>query len=130
MTLQSRTVSVKQLPETIDVKQQRNLMRELESCLNAGRPCIVIDCSKLQYIDRSTLFLLLRCLEEAMKRHGDVRLATIPRQGQSLFMATNIDRLFRIFDHVTDAVNSYGRVNALGVESSHGGMQRISADAA
>ena len=26
----------------------RAFMRELESCLDAGRPCIVIDCSKVQ----------------------------------------------------------------------------------
>jgi anti-anti-sigma factor len=130
MNLTLCTVSVKQIPETIDAKQKRLFMRDLESCLNAGRPCIVIDCSRIQRMDHNTLFLLLCCLEEAMKRQGDVRLATLPRHAQPLLMATNMGRLFKIFDQVADAVSSYRRVTPLVLESLHGGEHSRSADAA
>src|ERR1700723_3704441 len=124
MIHQTNIVSVKELPETFHVKQRRNFMREFQISLNEGRPCIVIDCSKAQNMDRGALFLLLCCLEEAMKRRGDVRLATISRQAQLLLQATGIGRLFKIFDQVADAVNSYGRGTVLVLESPQVGTQR------
>jgi anti-anti-sigma regulatory factor len=130
MNLPPCKVSVKQLPASTDSKQRREFLRELESCLNAGRPCIVIDCAKVHEIDRGTLLLLLCCLEEAMKRQGDVRLASIPRQAQVLLKATGIGRLFRIFDHVADAVSSYRHGNTPVLESALGGGYEMSADAA
>ena len=130
MTTQPCTVSVIRFPETSDLKQQRNFMREVDGCLNFGRPCIVIDCSKVRELDRNVLLLLLRCLEEAMKRHGDVRLATFPRQAQSMLAAMGFERLFKTYDQVADAVNSYHRVNPLLFESSLGDERRRSADAA
>ena len=71
----ARLIEVKQLPETLSVKQGRSFFREVESCLNEDRPRVVLDCSKVRQLDNAGIRVLLRCLEEAIKRNGDVKLA-------------------------------------------------------
>jgi anti-anti-sigma regulatory factor len=103
-------VTVKQLPETMNVKRGRIFFTELESCMNIDHPCIVLNCSKVRQMDRSLIHLLLCCLEEAMKRNGDVRLAAIPEGARATLELAGVDRLFQIFDSNADAEDSFRRV--------------------
>jgi hypothetical protein len=48
--------------------------------------------------------LLLCCLEEAMKRNGDVKLAAIPAGAEA---TVELIRLFEIFETSADAVKSF-----------------------
>jgi len=82
MTLRGCTVKIEQLPESLSEKQSRLLLRKLESSINIDRPSIVLDCSKVRRMDRSAINLLLCCLEEAMKRNGDVKLASVPQEAE------------------------------------------------
>jgi ABC-type transporter Mla MlaB component len=104
MTIRLRVVKVKQLPEKLSVKQGRIFFREVEKCMNVDRPCIVLDCSHVRQLDRSVVHLLLCCLEEAMKRNGDVKLAAIPSGAKA---ALELSCLFEIFDTTADAVKSF-----------------------
>jgi anti-sigma B factor antagonist len=105
------TVAVKQLPETLNAKRKRLFFDELESCVNIDRPCLVLDCSRLQQMDTSALFLLLCCLEEAMKRNGDVKLAGIHDGAKVVLGLTGLDRLFEIYETNAEAVNSFRRLS-------------------
>jgi anti-anti-sigma regulatory factor len=109
MTLRIRTVAVKQLPEVLNAKQGRLFFKELESCVNVDRPCLVLDCSKLRRMDSSVVHLMLCCLEEALKRNGDVKLAAIPAGATAILELSGIDRLFEVFDTTADAVSSFSR---------------------
>jgi anti-anti-sigma factor len=109
MTNRVRTTEVIQLPAGLDRRTERAFLRELEFAMNAERPAIVIDCSQLQSIDRSSMYLLLHCLEKAMKRNGDVRLA-VSRGGREDLSALGLDRLFRTFDTNQQAVESFRRL--------------------
>jgi hypothetical protein len=53
------------------------------------------------------LQVLLHCLEEAMKRNGDVKLAAIPPAAAAILELTRVDRLFEAFDDTVTAVNSF-----------------------
>ncbi len=105
-----RLVAVKQLPERLSVKQGRGFFREVESCLNVDRPRVVLDCSQVKQLDSAGIQVLLRCLEEAMKRNGDVKLAAIPPGAAAILALTRVDRLFEAFDSTADAVNSFHRL--------------------
>ena len=107
MSLRSRTVVVRQLPETVDKKQARLFLRELESCINVDRPSIVLDCSRLLRMDLPAVQLLLNCLEEAMKRNGDIKLAVLSADTKSMLELNGVIRLFEVFDTKVDAVNSF-----------------------
>jgi len=109
MTLTRRAVSIKQLPEKLDVKRGRLFFRELESCMNVERPCIVLDCSRVREMDRYAVHLLLCCLEGAIKRNGDVRLAAVAPAAMLNLELTGLDRLFRIFETTEGAAESFQR---------------------
>jgi anti-sigma B factor antagonist len=110
MTIQIRPVTVKQLPENLSVKQRWIFFREIVNCMNVDRPRIVLDCAKVRQLNKPALHLLLRCLEEAMKRNGDVKLAAIPRGAKVALELTGVNRLFEIFDTTADAVNSFHQI--------------------
>jgi anti-sigma B factor antagonist len=103
----ARHVSVKQLPEKLSVTQGRNFFREVEPHLQSDRPRVVLDCSKVRQLDSAGIHLLLRVLEEAMKRNGDVKLASIPPGAKAILELTRVSRLFETFDNTADAVNSF-----------------------
>ena len=107
----ARHVSVKQLPEKLSVKQGRNFFREVEPHLQSDRPRVVLDCSKVRQLDSAGIHVLLRVLEEAMKRNGDVKLASIPPGAAAILELTRVSRLFETFDNTADAVNSFQPVS-------------------
>lgn len=107
-----RNVTVKQLPERLRLRQERAILRELGCCLKADRPRLVLDCSRVHEFDRSVIHLLLRCLEEAMKHNGDVKLASVPPSAARLMELTGANRVFDIFATTVEAVNSFHDVHA------------------
>jgi anti-sigma B factor antagonist len=109
MTIRLRTVSVKQLPETLDAKQCCGFLNEVESSMSTHRPCVVLDCSRVRQMGSTATHLLLCCLEEAMKRNGDVRLAAVSPDAKMMLEHTGVDRLFEMFETNQDAVNSFHR---------------------
>ncbi len=107
MTIPKRHVIVKQLPETLSGKPGKMFLREMNACVEVDRPRIVLDCSKVRRLDRSGVRLLLCCLEEALKRNGDVRLAALSPRSQIILEITGANRLFDIYDATADAVKSF-----------------------
>jgi anti-sigma B factor antagonist len=77
--------------------------------MDGDRPRIVLDCGSLAKCDRSVVLLLLRCLEEAIKRNGDVRLANVGPAASEWLEATRAKRLFEVFDSTAQAVDSFHR---------------------
>jgi anti-anti-sigma factor len=102
-----RVVAVKALPEKLGAGQGSVFFREVEACLTADRPCVVLDFSKVRQLDNDGIQVLLRCLEEAMKRNGDVKLAAIPPGVAKALELTGVQRLFEVFDNAAHAVNSF-----------------------
>lgn len=132
MILRPRAVTVEQVPERFTAEQERIFFRKLQDRMNHNRPCVVLDCSRLGQMDKSVVHLLLSCLEEAMKRNGDVRLAALPPQATAILASTGADRLFRFFDSTADAVNSFCQrpVSARALEPNQDDSGQVSQNAA
>jgi anti-sigma B factor antagonist len=116
----ARHVSVKQLPEKLSIKQVRSFFREVEPHLQSDRPRVVLDCSKVRQLDSAGIHVLLRVLEEAMKRNGDVKLASIPPSAAAILELTRVGRLFEAFDNTADAVNSFHQFSIMPVPHAFG----------
>jgi anti-anti-sigma factor len=121
MNSRTRAVAVRQLPETLNSRQARLFFNDLESHMNVDRPLIVLDCSKVRKMDSSAVHLLLCCLEEAMKRNGDVKLASLPPGSAEIVGLSRIDRLFEVFGTIAEAVNSFRRIP---VDTAHASAVR------
>lgn len=112
MTNKKRAVVVKRLPEIRSMKQGRIFLREMQSCMNVDRPRVVLDCSSGRQLDRSVIYVLLCCLEEAMKRNGDVKLAALPAGAETILELNGVHRLFDIHDTTAGAVSSFHQLPA------------------
>lgn len=113
MALELRTVTVKQLPDTKNGEQEWAFLEELKRSLYVERPRIVLNCASMNSFSGSSIHLLLCCLEEAMKRNGDVRLSAMPKATRAMLESSGMDRLFQIFDDDAAAVKSFQRLPIL-----------------
>ncbi len=102
-----RPVAVRRLPDVLSVQQKVAFLHDIAGIMNTSRPRVVLDCSRLRECDISTIHLLLHCLEEAMKRNGDVKLAAVPTAAAIRLVSTGVARLFETYDSTEEAVNSF-----------------------
>jgi anti-sigma B factor antagonist len=109
MRTKVRSVEIRKMPERISGAQREEVYKDLETCINVDRPAVVLDCSMLRVLDRSAIHLLLCCLEEAMKRNGDIRLASLRPEAQRALQASEVDSLFQTFNEISEAVDSFYR---------------------
>jgi anti-anti-sigma regulatory factor len=79
---------------------------------------VVLDCSEIRQLDKPVIQLLLTCLEEAMKRNGDIKLAAMSREMRESLKQMGVSHLFEIFDTVVDAVISFREYRGTQVEPS------------
>ncbi len=112
-----RPVAVKRMPDVLSVQQKVAFLHEVAGIMNTSRPRLVLDCSTLRECDVSTIHLLLHCLEEAMKRNGDVKLAAVPPNAAIRLVSTGVARLFETFDSTEEAVNSFHQLPLPGKKS-------------
>jgi anti-anti-sigma regulatory factor len=112
MTIRNRTLVVEQLPEIVSMKQARAFLREIKSCMSIDCPRIVFDCSQVLQMNASLIYMLLCCLEETIKRNGDVKLAAMTPTARAILKLTGVNRVFEIYDTTPDAVNSFCQLRA------------------
>jgi anti-anti-sigma factor len=107
MYTNKRPVVVMELPQRLNSTQARAFLAELQPILDTDRPCIVLDCSQIQHLDSAGVEMLLSCLEQAMKRDGDLKLAAISPASAVILELMRVDRLFEVFDTSEQAMQSF-----------------------
>jgi len=107
MLIAMRAVTVHEVPAEVTASKERTFLRDLQEYVETERPRLVLDCSRIRRMNRPTMHLLLSCLEEAMKRNGDVRLAALPPEAQISPRLAGIRRLFEVYPTVAEAVHSF-----------------------
>lgn len=114
----SRVVMVKPLPPVLDSVGAQAFFHEIAPHIQSDRPSLVFDFSAVRYLDSAGVELLLRCVEEAMKRNGDIKLAAVSPKIATVLEMTRVDRLFEIFDTCNSAVESFHRFSARALQPS------------
>lgn len=101
------SVVVLQAPERLDKRGATAFLTQFKTVLDEGRPRLVLDCSEIRYMDSAGVEMLLRCMEEAIKRDGDLKLAAVAPTSAVILELMKVDRLFETFDTPEDAVQSF-----------------------
>jgi anti-anti-sigma regulatory factor len=83
------------------------LLQSLRRDAEFERPCFVLDFSRVKVLGERGIFLLLACLEEAMKSNGDVRLAGLQPHLQKHISEAGISDFFEVFSTVEKAAQSF-----------------------
>jgi anti-anti-sigma factor len=105
--LSNRPVVVMELPEQLGLGQVKTFLQELDPILEAPRPRIVLDCSHVRRLDSAGVAMLLQCMEEAMKRDGDLKLAAVSPGSAVILEMMRVDSMFEVFATADEAVRSF-----------------------
>jgi anti-sigma B factor antagonist len=103
-------VIVMELPETLNHVEGEKFVAELQPLLETHRPRIVLDCSQVQHMDSAGIETLLYCMQEAMKRDGDLKLAAVSPAAATIMELMRVDRLFEVFETAEEASRSFQAV--------------------
>jgi anti-anti-sigma regulatory factor len=117
MAVRSCEVTVSQSPANLNGVAARHFFHEVDSFMTSGRAFIVLDFSQVRQLDRNAIYLLLCCLEEAIKCDGNVKLAAVSPQARIVLDAKGLNRLFESFETNADAVSSFSRRSHYGASS-------------
>jgi anti-sigma B factor antagonist len=107
MDINSRPVVVKRMPERLNARTSREFLQDVHPFLITDRPQLVFDMSQVKQLDAAGVEMLLRCMSEAHKRDGDLKLAGISPDAAVVLELTRAERLFEIYETSTDAVRSF-----------------------
>jgi anti-anti-sigma regulatory factor len=64
-------------------------------------------------MDSAGIEVLLNCMEEAMKRDGDLKLAALSPASAAILELMRVDRLFEVFESADEAARSFHAVASL-----------------
>jgi anti-sigma B factor antagonist len=106
-------VVVMELPEKLNHAEGQAFLVELQPLLEVDRPRIVLDCAQMQKIDSAGIEILLHCMEETMKRDGDLKLAALSPASAAILELMRVDRLFEVFSSSEEAAQSFHAVASL-----------------
>jgi anti-sigma B factor antagonist len=95
------------MPERLNAPASKRFLGEVGPFLHSDRPQLVFDLSQVKQMDAAGVDMLLHCLNETMKRDGDVKLASLSPQAAVVLEMTRTERLFEIYQNSTDAVRSF-----------------------
>ena len=111
-------VIVMQLPEQLKRQEVGPFLEELQPLLESDRPRLVLDCSQVRHMDSAGVEMLLHCMQETMKRDGDLKLAAISPEAAVILELMRVDRLFEIFNTPDEAVQSFQGIPVLSAPQS------------
>jgi|SRR5581483_1331762 len=106
----SGPVVVMQVPELLHAGNVPDFMEELGPLLESNRPRIVLDCSQVRSIDSAGVEALLHCLEETLKRDGDLKLAALSPEAEVILELMRVARVFEAYPTSEEAVRSFNAI--------------------
>lgn len=102
-------VNVLSLSGRLDAYYATEVEKKLDSLIDAGQPCLVIDLEKLEYISSSGLRVFLAGLKKARKQQGDIKLSCMKPFIREVFDVAGFSQLFNIFDTQEAAVSGFSK---------------------
>lgn len=88
-------------PDTTDVREK------IYSLLQDEVRKIVLDLSKVKWVNSTGLGTLISVMTSVKNKDGDLRLAHVTEKLESLFMITQLIKVFKTYESVDRAVASF-----------------------
>jgi anti-sigma B factor antagonist len=100
-------VAVVEIPvEELDASNAAELKRDIGPVLEANKK-VVLDLSRLRFVDSSGLGAMLSCLRQLTGRGGDLRLAGMSKPVRALFELVRMHRIFDIYGTKEEAIRAF-----------------------
>ena len=103
------TVAILRLTGRLDFLSAAAAREQFSQQVTSGRSHLIVDLSGLSFIDSSGLGALIGGLKTARQASGDLRLAQPTDQALSVLKLTSLDRVFRTYSTVEEAIDTFSR---------------------
>ena len=103
--------------EELDAGNVGEFKRDIASVLEANAK-LVLDLSRLRFVDSSGLGAFISCLRRLNARGGDLKLCGMSKQVRAVFELVRMHRVFDILGTREDAVRAFERVPTSRLERS------------
>ena len=100
-------VTVFEVEGTLIVGNRQELKQKVIDEIEAGARKVLVDFEKTTYIDSSGLGVLVSLAKKIRETGGDLRLANLNDDLQTLFELTKLDTLFQISESRARALESF-----------------------
>jgi len=102
------SVSVLELNGDIDVSSAPTLQAALQQLMDDGKRLVVLDLEAVPFMDSSGLGVLVAAHRRLTAAGGQIALANAALTLRKVFQLTRTNRLFKLYDAVSDAVAEIG----------------------
>jgi anti-sigma B factor antagonist len=92
--------------DELDASNTGELKRDMAPILDANTK-MVVDLSRLRFIDSSGMGAMLSCLRQVSSRGGDLKLCGMSKQVRSAFELVRMHRIFDVFGTRDEAVRAF-----------------------
>ena len=100
-------VAVVKIPvEELDASNTGELKHDIAPILETNTK-LVIDLSRLRFVDSSGLGALLSCLRQLTAKGGDLKLSGMQKQVRAVFELVRMHRIFDIYTTREEAVRAF-----------------------
>lgn len=96
----------------LDITTAWQFRLKLQECISKLSPHIVVNLSKVNFIDSSGLTSLVAGMRDADKEKGSFRLCQVHPEAKLVFEVTMMDSVFEIFDSEDQALEGTPRTIA------------------
>ncbi len=100
-------VAVATVPvDELDASNSNEFKRDIAPVLQANSK-LILDLSRLRFVDSSGLGAMLSCLRQLTAKGGDLKLCSMSQQVRSLFELVRMHRIFDIHPTREDAMAAF-----------------------
>ncbi len=92
--------------EELDASNSAEFKRDVTPLLDATTK-LVLDLSRLRFVDSSGLGAFISCLRQLNAKGGDVKLCSMSKQVRGVFELVRMHRIFDIYATREDAVRAF-----------------------
>ena len=101
------SVAVATVPvDELDASNAGEFKRDMAPVLQANTK-LVLDLSRLHFVDSSGLGAMLSCLRQLSAKSGDLKLCGMSKQVRGLFELVRMHRIFDIYGTKEEAVHAF-----------------------
>jgi anti-sigma B factor antagonist len=104
---QQNGIAVVAFTGRLDFLSAASARGRLADTVAQGSRRLVVDLGETTFIDSSGLGALIGGLKAARKAGGDLRIARPTEQARAVLALTSLDRVFRFYPSVTEALADY-----------------------
>lgn len=90
---------------TVDISG--NFKDQLNNKIEKGNSKIIVNLTKVEYVDSSFLGALVAGLKRATMKNGDLKLVGLQSPVKAMFDLTRLYRIFDIYESMEDAEKSF-----------------------